>query len=576
MFAQESDGQHQQQQQPASSPPSPPTLDVSKLAHLTERQQLAFLMRATQMRHSPRHGSAQPSAPRATAAAPLPPPPSSSKGRQQQRSAKPSMLSDDKKRRSSAAASSARRHSAAAEEHDDDGVVYTVHKLPPAASSPLPLPRPAAYSSWPAAQQRRWNGLRSDPNAFYYHHSLSPAPSSSAFSASEQRLFLHLLLRHPPRGQWGLFALNLPGRTGRQCELLEQEMRSRGELPSTYHFDYRAWYEEGRQQKERQSAASQTPATAAPPVSVTVLGRKRLQAPVAVKPDEAEAAGRLKTTEQVPTVSLSEQSQAAQPSSLEPSVVDAAVSTTAVTAVEERRKVKTVRFRELERQAASGAAASSSPHQPAAPAIEPATVGLREPRVHPMARASRRLPPQPAAADSAASSGSSLPALWIPRPPVLSKPAAISDAWPLPSSAVIVPSAAALSSLSRQELAVCRAQALYEVRLRRLQSYQSAEESRAEQARKRGRDDSSLSSGGGSSSRCTALYGRLEANAGRLRAAYYAEYRERECEDDTGGGEEAMAKRLRSVRQCVAEMRRDVQREYEMEIEMLRSMQEKL
>jgi len=277
--------------QPAAAADSP------QLSHLTERQQLAFLMRTTQQQRV--SSSKQPSK---RQSAPLPPlHPVNVKPKPQQPSIatkplafKPSMLTHDKKRRRTAAVTAI---------DPDDSHLYSVQRLPPADTAPAPLPVPAEYGKWSAEQRRRWDRVSEQPGLYHYHHTApGVAVRVDGWDEAEVELLLHLLVCHPLAGgarkaqacEWGLFSINLPGRVGAECERKWKELTAAGRVWSEDKFDYMRWYE---RQKERSipraataadssavpalvkaaaGASAPKPASASPP---TVLNRKRVGAP---------------------------------------------------------------------------------------------------------------------------------------------------------------------------------------------------------------------------------------------------------------------------------------------------------
>lgn len=89
-------------------------------------------------------------------------------------------------------------------------------------------------AAWSTARRRAWASLVEDPNA-YYMRWLAPGEAirEGAWDAAELRRFCYLLTTHPVSGRkWGLFSMNLPGRTGEQCRCLFQKLRREGKLPS--------------------------------------------------------------------------------------------------------------------------------------------------------------------------------------------------------------------------------------------------------------------------------------------------------------------------------------------------------
>ena len=472
-----------------SSPPPP------SLPHLTERQQLSYLLRITQS---------------------SPPKPSHASDRR--RAPKPSLMSHDKKRRppTSPLPSSS----------------YAVHRLPSQAA-PSPLSLPLSFPSWAPIRQRRFVALPTHPNVYYYHH---PPPGvkerQGSFTALEAQWFRHLLRSHPVGGakEWGLFSLNLPGRTGRRCEEEWKAMVARGwrEGRKEEEFDYAAWYEavkrspqevwgepdgdEGSQKttasegggqpltKVEVSTAAAVEVGAKP--SVAVMGRKRVHA-VEEAQETQPPSGEKKAKVEAPplrpqlrehTEKPSKPAAAAVPEVVAPVVV----SRPAVMDDSERPPLPPV-----DKPLSANAAPAKGPPLPLsvaspttrAPLLPVETVSsfgdsrplpvekTGPPPPAPAARTTRRTPLRvlsvnvPASASSQVSSNP----WWKPTPPVFRSAAAASPAlpalsalppvvWPLPS----------LGSMGRVEVEVLRCRVRLELRLRRLQSVMEAERRRAE------------------------------------------------------------------------------------------------
>jgi hypothetical protein len=76
---------------------------------------------------------------------------------------------------------------------------------------------PDDFDTWPAERQRLWKRVPVDPNAYYYKY---PPPGverkSSNWNARDRMEFIRALQQRPAEGQWGLFSMNFPGRTGQQ------------------------------------------------------------------------------------------------------------------------------------------------------------------------------------------------------------------------------------------------------------------------------------------------------------------------------------------------------------------------
>ena len=266
---------------PLFSKPNPrlptETAHPPHLSHLTERQQLAYLMRTTQQQRHRTKPTTSKQQPQRHPTAPLPPAhPPHSKSKPQpttattapkQQPSKPSMLTHDKKRR--------RTTTATAAIDPDDSHLYTVQRLPPAATAPAPLPQPAEYDSWGVERRRRWDRVSEQPGLYYYHHT---APGVTArtgeWDESERDMLLHLLVCHPMAGgarrggasEWGLFSINLPGRVGAECERQWKELAAAGAMLSADTFDYMRWYA-----RQKQRTVDSTPASAANTPGATTI-----------------------------------------------------------------------------------------------------------------------------------------------------------------------------------------------------------------------------------------------------------------------------------------------------------------
>lgn len=93
--------------------------------------------------------------------------------------------------------------------------------------------RPSAYDRWSMDQQYLWDRVPQDPNAYYYRY---PAPGeklrTSRWTDAELETFRHMRRTHPTKNTWGLFSMHIMGRTGYQCEELAKSLKKRQALPS--------------------------------------------------------------------------------------------------------------------------------------------------------------------------------------------------------------------------------------------------------------------------------------------------------------------------------------------------------
>ena len=563
-----------------SSSPSPSHLPPP---HLTERQQLSYLLRLTQKPSRPH--SRKPNADEGFKAKPRPP--------------KPSLMSHDKKRRASPTPAS-------------PPPSYTVHSLPSQAA-PASLPLPPAFSHWPAVRQRRFLALPTNPSLYYYHH---PPPGVrervGAFSALEKRWFVHLLKCHRGPGggvEWGLFSLNLPGRTGKRCEEEWKEMVNRGEWKeggkgAQDDFDYARWYEEVKTapeqvwgtreedgEEEEQGAPadggansavacatplSQPSPTSAPLLSpnapspslvlpmevsvkkeaMTVVGRKRVQAAPAVVEGGEVPSPALPTAEKKRRRTEAPPSKAgveAQPSKQrEPSKERTIAGTAAVNRAGEGKALPsvvvqpksegppTVEPRNISSPSVPVISAIQDSIKPSTPpsSISSTAVAEVHPSVKPLIESITRshlLPPpritQRSPAVSIPSSAPSAVPLWPPTPPVFKSPR---SPLPFPTCTSTLPPLPCplppLASLSPVDLALLRGRVQYELRMHRLEGLTKAERERAE---------------GGRSMMMTAAVVLCEEYYGMERGTWTSGERERDGKDRRGkvkkGGLEALA-----------------------------------
>ena len=85
---------------------------------------------------------------------------------------------------------------------------------------PRAIRQPIQYAVWEKDQQKRWDQIGKNPNLYYLHHlppGIAPAPGTK-WSDKERTMFAFALENYPPEGAWGLFSMNIPGRTGLECD----------------------------------------------------------------------------------------------------------------------------------------------------------------------------------------------------------------------------------------------------------------------------------------------------------------------------------------------------------------------
>ena len=427
------------------------TTESPPLAHLTERQQLAYVMRESRQQRASttkqplkrQSASLPPLHPVSSRAKPLPTAPTT-----KPLATKPSMLTHDKKRR---------RTTTAAAIDPDDSHLYIVQRLPPAATAPAPLPAPAEYDGWSVEQRRRWDRVSEQPGLYYYHHTApGVAQRADGWDEAEVELLQHLLVCHPladgsrrsEASEWGLFSINLPGRVGAECERKWRELKAAGRVWSEDRFDYMRWCEQQRQRSANRAqvdvatavaaqpaaaAAQRQPTSATPPA---VLGRKRVGAPTAELPSELKQAKQ--EVEAIAQPPAQEAAAVIQPkaevrggvkaearaSAMQPTAVHARPQRQDRDRTESREqppRKKTVRFQPTPPPATKTAPTPSPPVQTTPQAAVPSSIAAAPTALPTTTVAARRPPPLRVAilAQSAAPAADdgTTSALWPPRPP---------------------------------------------------------------------------------------------------------------------------------------------------------------
>lgn len=91
---------------------------------------------------------------------------------------------------------------------------------------------PEGFQSWAACKKQAWLQIDVNPNAFFYRHVLpGEERKNGPWSQEEKELFLKNIKKHPPEsGHWGLFARNIPGRVGYQCNAYFKKLVAAGEI----------------------------------------------------------------------------------------------------------------------------------------------------------------------------------------------------------------------------------------------------------------------------------------------------------------------------------------------------------
>ena len=91
---------------------------------------------------------------------------------------------------------------------------------------------PPGFQEWAQCKKQAWLQIDVNPNAFFYRHVLpGEERKNGPWSEDEKMLFLKNLKEHPPEsGHWGLFARNIPGRVGYQCNAYFKKLVAAGEV----------------------------------------------------------------------------------------------------------------------------------------------------------------------------------------------------------------------------------------------------------------------------------------------------------------------------------------------------------
>eukprot|EP00474_Spongospora_subterranea_P009235 CRZ09693.1 hypothetical protein [Spongospora subterranea] len=89
--------------------------------------------------------------------------------------------------------------------------------------------KPAEFTSWPVGQQKAWLALSKDPNSYYFRFAKPGVPISNAdWTEEDLTTFRTLIQQRPANGNWGLFSLYFPTRTGEQCKLIYRSLIREG------------------------------------------------------------------------------------------------------------------------------------------------------------------------------------------------------------------------------------------------------------------------------------------------------------------------------------------------------------
>ncbi|KAI8338233.1 hypothetical protein BC941DRAFT_424983 [Chlamydoabsidia padenii] len=75
-----------------------------------------------------------------------------------------------------------------------------------------------AFEGWSSARVRAYNQIEQNPNSYYYRFNApGEIQQKGQWSPEEQKLFFARLDELGANGQWGIFAMTIPGRVGYQC-----------------------------------------------------------------------------------------------------------------------------------------------------------------------------------------------------------------------------------------------------------------------------------------------------------------------------------------------------------------------
>ncbi|ORX46959.1 hypothetical protein DM01DRAFT_1339275 [Hesseltinella vesiculosa] len=75
-----------------------------------------------------------------------------------------------------------------------------------------------AFEGWSAARIRAYQMINENPNSYYYRFNApGEVQKKGQWSASEKEMFFKRLNDIGANGQWGIFAMTIPGRVGYQC-----------------------------------------------------------------------------------------------------------------------------------------------------------------------------------------------------------------------------------------------------------------------------------------------------------------------------------------------------------------------
>eukprot|EP00002_Diphylleia_rotans_P002930 TRINITY_DN11920_c0_g1_i1.p1 TRINITY_DN11920_c0_g1~~TRINITY_DN11920_c0_g1_i1.p1 ORF type:complete len:611 (-),score=139.88 TRINITY_DN11920_c0_g1_i1:224-2056(-) len=87
------------------------------------------------------------------------------------------------------------------------------------------------FEGWSSARIRAYKCIKDNPNSYYYRFNApGEAQRNGKWSPEEKELFLKRVTEIGITGQWGIFAMAIPGRVGYQCANFYRQLIAGGEL----------------------------------------------------------------------------------------------------------------------------------------------------------------------------------------------------------------------------------------------------------------------------------------------------------------------------------------------------------
>ena len=84
---------------------------------------------------------------------------------------------------------------------------------------------------WSEARKRAYQLKGQNPNAYYYRfNDVGEAQGNGAWTKAEVKKFLKRLKEVGANGQWGIFAMGVPGRVGYQCSNFYRKLVEKGDI----------------------------------------------------------------------------------------------------------------------------------------------------------------------------------------------------------------------------------------------------------------------------------------------------------------------------------------------------------